>query len=394
MNSETTTKKAVSFTDDDAAQASALQMMEEYIIDMKVDDDTTEDDGVNDRTPSTCNKLETDSEAQSRKCPRGVLIVTISCLAIAVIISCLFIFGVVSNNDLDGVPVLGNIDFDGFFDTDPFGGAISPLNPEEAYRWGRPGNGLELFVLNALDDSWQTTFENSLQDWENGTPDALTLTTRRVAYDFECEPETGIMKVCNGDYGATLWKGLNTVFLDQRERWILASAAQMNEYYLKRASRAQKTYTMCHELGHGFGLPHWDEDFFNRNIGNCMDYTNSPRTNARPDQSNFDFLTALYGEVGSTLPPSDLPNNGINGDRGTGGNGRQLQDASEANRGYQDQPPREIPRAVLEAFRSAMKEFNVPGENKWTLLHSSGNGEAHERQLGDDFTVRVFMLRA
>jgi hypothetical protein len=393
MNSQNTTKKMVSFTNDDAAQATALQMMEEY----------TTEDGVNDRgTPSTFNKLETNGEAQSRKCPI-VLTVILFCLAIAVIIPCLFIFGVVSNEDLDGVPGLGNIDFDGFFDTDPFGGAVSPQNPEEAYRWWSPGSGLELSVLNALDDSWQTTFENALQDWENGTPDALTLTTRRVAYDFECEPETGLLKVCNGDYGATMWKGLNTVFLDQQRRWILASGAQLNEYYLTGASRGQRMYTMCHEIGHGFGLPHWDEDFFNRNIGNCMDYSNNPTTNAQPDQSNFDFLTALYGEVGSTFSPSaapsDLSNNRINGERGPGsigwgGNGRQLQDASEANRGHQEQPLREIPPTVLEAFRSAMKEFNVPGENKWTHLHSSGNGEAHEIQLGDDFAARVFMLRA
>jgi hypothetical protein len=56
----------VSFPDDDAAQATTLQMMEEYIIGMQVDDDTTEEDGVNDRTPSTFNKLEIHGEAQSR----------------------------------------------------------------------------------------------------------------------------------------------------------------------------------------------------------------------------------------------------------------------------------------------------------------------------------------
>jgi hypothetical protein len=47
----------------------------------------------------------------------------------------------------------------------------------------------------------------------------------------------------------------------------------MNEFYLLTESDDQKLYTMCHEMGHGFGLPHWDEDFFNKDMGTCMDYT-------------------------------------------------------------------------------------------------------------------------
>jgi len=37
------------------------------------------------------------------------------------------------------------------------------------------------------------------------------------------------------------------------------------------------SYTVLHlivTLGHGFGLPHTDERFWNRDQGNCMDYTN------------------------------------------------------------------------------------------------------------------------
>lgn len=80
-----------------------------------------------------------------------------------------------------------------------------------------------------------------------------------------------------------------------RNARIYASTAKLNEYYLNFESDAQKLYTACHELGHGFGLPHWDVDFFNKDLGNCMDYTQNPERNSKPDASNFLYLAQLYG---------------------------------------------------------------------------------------------------
>jgi hypothetical protein len=76
---------------------------------------------------------------------------------------------------------------------------------------------------------------------------------------------------------------------------IVASTAKLNEYYLNYEDDAQKLYTACHELGHGFGLPHWDENFFNKDLGNCMDYTQNPEQSYKPDESNFLYLAQLYG---------------------------------------------------------------------------------------------------
>jgi len=97
------------------------------------------------------------------------------------------------------------------------------------------------------------------------------------------------------DYGNTQWRGLNEVLLSPRQSTIVASTAKLNEHYLSRESDAQKLYTCCHELGHGFGLPHWDEDFFNQDLGNCMDYTSNPRNSQEPSDSNFLYLAQLYG---------------------------------------------------------------------------------------------------
>ncbi len=78
-------------------------------------------------------------------------------------------------------------------------------------------------------------------------------------------------------------------------RRIIASKAKLNEFYLNFESDAQKLYTSCHELGHGFGLPHWDENFYNKDLGNCMDYTQNPHKSSKPDASNFLYLAQLYG---------------------------------------------------------------------------------------------------
>ena len=50
------------------------------------------------------------------------------------------------------------------------------------------------------------------------------------------------------------------------------------------------------EIGHGFGLPHTDENPRNRDLGNCLDYTNTPENNLRPGEVNFARLRQIYLE--------------------------------------------------------------------------------------------------
>lgn len=110
-------------------------------------------------------------------------------------------------------------------------------------------NGLNLIVLNNLDkgSDWNDFFRESISDWDNGTPDSVTLKVRRVPRDPECTPVRRTMKVCNGDYGPTDWRGVNQIIL--ANDFIISSVAKMNDYYLEGTNRAQRLYTMCHELG-------------------------------------------------------------------------------------------------------------------------------------------------
>ena len=45
---------------------------------------------------------------------------------------------------------------------------------------------------------------------------------------------------------------------------------------------------------HGFGLPHTDEDPYNENLGNCLDYTVDPAANLYPGNANYEKLSGMY----------------------------------------------------------------------------------------------------
>lgn len=200
--------------------------------------------------------------------------------------------------------VLGNLtntDFGELFDKDPFGLTTPDDNDgffgdDKTHVWETNGNGLQLELQNALDENWYKEFDIAVNDWSQSN--ALTLKTKQIDIDRNCKPVIGVMKVCNGNYGNTGWLGINEIeiktFFNDRRGYIISSVAKMNEYYLHNANYEQRQYTMCHEIGHGFGLPHTDENPYNTNLGNCLDYTNDPKSNMHPGKINFQRLAKLY----------------------------------------------------------------------------------------------------
>mmetsp|Transcript_19712 Transcript_19712/g.41394 ORF Transcript_19712/g.41394 Transcript_19712/m.41394 type:complete len:289 (-) Transcript_19712:230-1096(-) len=182
---------------------------------------------------------------------------------------------------------LNGLDFGSFFDNDPRVGDNTTI----LWRDFDPGNGgLRLTLLNALDDDWTEEFELAVADWQES--DALVLSTERVEVDHTCQSKDGVMVVCNANFGETGWVGINeNSIVNDR---IVASVSKMNEYYLKNSNLDHRRYTMCHEIGHGFGLPHTDENPYNSNLGNCLDYTDDPDQNLHPGEVNFNKLRNMY----------------------------------------------------------------------------------------------------
>lgn len=138
---------------------------------------------------------------------------------------------------------------------DPYKGTGGTF-PTSKWETSSSESGVQLTVYNALSSDWYPYFTQALQNWAFGhTPTSLLLYTQQAATDSSCSSISNAIKVCNGDYGDTGWKGINEAMVTSNG-WITESTARMNDYYLSTASDGEKLYTMCHETGHAWGLNH------------------------------------------------------------------------------------------------------------------------------------------
>ena len=175
---------------------------------------------------------------------------------------------------------------------------------EEFKSWRKKGNnGLSLTVINAMSPEWNEFFNQAISDW-NAAP-ALNLKTEMASQpDPDCKHIPGKLKACNDFYGMSGWSGLNEAWLTDNYI-ITASTAKMNESYLKGKPFTEKQYVTCHELGHGFGLPHRDTNPNNIDLGTCLDYTTNYGKNMHPDEVDFENLAKLYGPSSRRLDEDD-----------------------------------------------------------------------------------------
>mmetsp|Transcript_9841 Transcript_9841/g.14973 ORF Transcript_9841/g.14973 Transcript_9841/m.14973 type:complete len:289 (-) Transcript_9841:120-986(-) len=190
---------------------------------------------------------------------------------------------------------LSDLDWGQFFNDDPFAGNSTVTLWDEQFI-ERDDGGLQLTLVNSLSDDWQEEFEVAVADWSMS--DALTLDVVVEPVDDawdndkKCKRQDDKMVVCNGNFGDTGWVGINeNEVLGGR---IISSVAKMNEYYLNKADFDHRRFTMCHEIGHGFGLPHTDENPYNKNLNDCLDYTDNPSSNVLPGEVNMIKLQEVY----------------------------------------------------------------------------------------------------
>jgi hypothetical protein len=312
---------------------------------------------------------------------------------------------------LFGRSVSGDLDpaawLPGFPEGDPNLGSVGEHNRWDAGATGdgAGGGGLTLPIVDNLvyGSDWAGYLEESASDWDSGSPDAVTLrVVRSSEYDPDCRAVRMAVKVCNGDYGPTDWRGVNQVLL--QNEYIITSLAKMNDYYLEGTTAAQKMYTMCHELGHGLGLGHSDENFNNADMGNCMDYTNLPQNNLRPDEYNFLILEGLYGDVngggdgggdgygygdgGGTSEEMMLSSSG-------GGRRRAVSSSAEEFETYAAHllDPITVYSSGADVVAAA-SGGGVVGAVTWRLLGRTDTAEHHERILGNGYTLRTSILLA
>jgi len=178
--------------------------------------------------------------------------------------------------------------------------------------------------------------------------------------------------------------------------------------------------SVMYSIGHGFGLPHTDERFWNRDQGNCMDYTNRPQNNMQPDSVNFETLASVYGEIGGTKPPvvstdelepaSFPPTN----NQPRSPPFQPIQEKKEEEEEEEEEKDNEDDRRLRSNLeddadaggfpsfvRRRMVEIDdlVFGDlqaahSGWRVLHETEHGRALEMDLGKGFKVQLHFLLA
>jgi hypothetical protein len=243
------------------------------------------------------------------------------------------------------------------------------------------GGGLMLQILDnlAYGSDWDDFFRAYVQEWDNGT-DAVTLNIHTTAYDPDCRGVLRAMKVCNGNYGPTEWNGVNLILV--KDGYIISSIAKMNDYYLQGTNEAQRKFTMCHELGHGLGLGHSDENFQNSDLGNCMDYTNTPENNLHPDEYNFLILEELYGNASrnGTVAESRWTR------RMTEEEERAMEEEFDGFAACLSDPI-EVSSKMIHRSRDSRDDSSDCG--LWRLLDKTETAEHHERILDNGYSISI-----
>jgi hypothetical protein len=175
------------------------------------------------------------------------------------------------------------------------------------YHWARTANPFTISLGRNLSSSWTNYLTAASNDWS--LSDVLNTTVvSGGTTGSQCSPTSGRVEVCNAAYGSTGWLGVAQIWITSRTH-ILQGTVKVNDTYFSTPqynSPAWRQFVMCQEVGHTFGLDHQDENFNNRNLGTCMDYTSDPDgtltnelSNLHPNAHDYEQLDTIYTHLDS-----------------------------------------------------------------------------------------------
>jgi hypothetical protein len=170
------------------------------------------------------------------------------------------------------------------------------------YHWARTSNPFTVDLGDNLSSIWKDFLHIASSDWGRSTVLNTIVVSGRARSN--CRPTSGRVEVCNAAYGSTGWLGVAQVWVTGVH--ITQATVKVNDTYFKTSSYNRpewRQFVMCQEVGHTFGLDHQDENFTNKNLGTCMDYTNrplGPPANIDPNKHDYDELVTIYSHRDST----------------------------------------------------------------------------------------------
>jgi hypothetical protein len=177
------------------------------------------------------------------------------------------------------------------------------------YHWARTSNPFNLKTGDNVDAKWDAYLDEAIVDW-NQSAEINLVEVAGGARPKNCRPTSGRIEVCNATYGNTGWLGIAQIWISGGTH-ITQGITKLNDTYFNTATYnkpAWRRLVTCQEIAHDFGLDHQDENFDNKNLGSCMDYTsdpdgtgaNGPLSNEHPNAHDFQQISTIYAHLDST----------------------------------------------------------------------------------------------
>lgn len=169
------------------------------------------------------------------------------------------------------------------------------------YHWARTANPFTLKLGDNVSGAWDTHLGITSSDWSQSSVLDTTITAGQTN-PKNCRAVNGKVQVCNSTYGNNGWLGVAQIWVSGSH--IVQGAVKVNDTYFNTPTYntpAWRNLVMCQEVGHTLGLDHQDENFYNLNLGTCMDYTNDPARNdglgdnQHPNAHDYEEIGIIYG---------------------------------------------------------------------------------------------------
>ena len=186
----------------------------------------------------------------------------------------------------------------------PMFGALpaSATHSWNGYHWARTANPFTVKLGDNLSANWKSYLSTTSSDWSKSTVLDTTVVAGQSTAK-RCRATSGRVEVCNGTYGNNGWLGVAQIWLASGTKHITQGTVKVNDTYFNTATYntpAWRNLVMCQEVGHTFGLDHQDEDFNNKPLGTCMDYSNDPTLNQHPNAHDYEELELIYAHLDSS----------------------------------------------------------------------------------------------